>query len=89
MCTAYQVDTIAMELPDNFFAISLLSLLWTLPWKGLALWKAAQHNHKKWFITILIVNTFAILEIVYLFFIPPKIKLTFNWGKKNKHPKKQ
>ena len=45
-----------------------LALLWTLPWKGVALWKAAKNNHKKWFIALLLVNTLAILEIIYIFY---------------------
>ena len=44
-----------------------LTLLWTLPWKGVALWKAAKNSHKKWFVALLIVNTMALLEIIYIF----------------------
>ena len=47
-------------------------VVWTLPWKGVALWKAARLSHKKWFIALLILNTFAILEIIYIFFIARK-----------------
>jgi len=43
-------------------------LFWVLPWKGVALWKAAKNSHKKWFIVILILNTFTILEIIYIFY---------------------
>lgn len=49
-----------------------LLLLWVLPWKGVALWKAAKNSHKKWFIALLVVNTMAILEIVYIFFFSKK-----------------
>ena len=52
--------------------IFLLMLLWVLPWKGVALWKAVRNSHKKWFIAILIVNTFALLEIVYIFYFSRK-----------------
>ena len=53
----------------------LLSLLWVLPWKGVALWKAARNSHKKWFIALLLLNTLAILEIIYIFvFSKPKQK---------------
>lgn len=45
----------------------LLALLWTVPWKGFALWKAAKKNHVIWFIVLLIVNTLAVLEILYIF----------------------
>lgn len=44
-----------------------LVIIWTLPWKGLALWKSAQDEKKWWFIAILVFNTLAILEIVYIF----------------------
>lgn len=47
----------------------LLSIVWTLPWKGVALWKAAKKGHKAWFIAILIINTFGLLEILYFFFL--------------------
>ncbi|KKT16258.1 MAG: hypothetical protein A2654_02545 [Candidatus Nealsonbacteria bacterium RIFCSPHIGHO2_01_FULL_43_31] len=45
-----------------------LLLLWVLPWKGVALWRAARNSHKKWFIALLVVNTMALLEIVYIFY---------------------
>ena len=52
-----------------------LTLLWVLPWKGVALWKAAKNGHKKWFIALLLLNTLAILEIIYIFvFSKPKQK---------------
>ncbi len=52
-----------------------LVILWVLPWKGVALWKAAKNSHKKWFIALLILNTLAILEIIYIFyFSKPKQK---------------
>ena len=52
-----------------------LLLLWVLPWKGVALWKAAKNSQKKWFIALLVVNTMALLEIVYIFYFnKPKQK---------------
>ena len=50
-----------------------LALIWTIPWKGIALWRAAKLDHKWWFIALLIVNTLAVLEILYIF-IFSKIK---------------
>ncbi len=44
-----------------------LILVWSLLWKGLALWRAAKYDQRNWFIVILIVNLVGILEIVYLF----------------------
>lgn len=49
-----------------------LILLWTLPWKGLALWKAARNEQKWWFIALLVLNTMAVLEIIYIFFFSKK-----------------
>lgn len=57
---------------DTGALVLFLSVLWTLPWKGVALWKAARLYHKWWFIVLLIVNTLAILEIIYIFFIARK-----------------
>jgi uncharacterized membrane protein len=50
----------------------LALVVWSLVWKGLALWKAAQHSNRNWFIAILVLNTFGILEIIYLYFVLPK-----------------
>ncbi|RJO60844.1 hypothetical protein C4544_04370 [candidate division WS5 bacterium] len=51
---------------DNPWVIAVL-ILWTLPWKGWALWKAAKNDDKPWFIVMLLVNALAILEIFYIF----------------------
>ena len=47
--------------------IIILAIIWTLPWKEIALWKAAKNDDKKWFIALLVLNTLAILEILYIF----------------------
>lgn len=52
--------------------IILAVLLWTIPWKGVALWKAAQNGQKIWFIVLLVINTLAILEILYIFIFQKK-----------------
>lgn len=56
--------------PDRFFLFPLLVplALWSLVWKGMALWRAAQNKQKGWFVALLIINTAGILEIVYLLF---------------------
>lgn len=55
------------EFLANNQLIVLLITLWTLPWKGVALWKAARLKDKWWFIAILVLNTLAIVEILYIF----------------------
>ncbi|EKD58274.1 MAG: hypothetical protein ACD_56C00159G0003 [uncultured bacterium] len=42
-------------------------LLWTLPWKGSALWISARRGHVGWFLVLLVLNTLAILDILYIF----------------------
>lgn len=54
--------------------IIILTGLWTLPWKGVALWKSARNGEKVWFIALLIVNSLAVLEILYIFFFSKKAK---------------
>lgn len=49
-----------------------LLILWTLPWKGVALWKAARNRSIAWFVIIFLFNTLGILEIVYIFFFSRK-----------------
>jgi len=50
----------------------LLLMIWSLFWKGWALWKAAQNEQKQWFTVILILNSVGILEIIYLLFFQAK-----------------
>lgn len=47
--------------------ITTILLLWSLFWKGLALWRAASSKQKAWYVAILLINSLGILEIVYLF----------------------
>lgn len=47
--------------------IVLIIIAWSLPWKAISLWKAARLSDKTWFIVLLLVNTLAIIEILYIF----------------------
>ncbi len=51
-----------------------LAVLWTLPWKGVALWRAARRGEHWWFMVLLVVNTLAVLEILYIFVFSRKPK---------------
>jgi len=44
-------------------------LLWSISWKGIALWKAANKKQLPWFIILLVINTMGLLEIAYIFFL--------------------
>ena len=54
--------------------IALLAL-WSLFWKGLALWHSAKKGQNLWFVLMLVLNTAGILEIIYLFGV---LKLKFD-----------
>jgi len=58
----------------------LVVILWSIFWKGWALWVASKENSKLWFFVLLIVNTFGILEIIYIF--------VFSKNKKDNSPYK-
>lgn len=45
----------------------IVILVWSLIWKGMALWKAAQKGSKVWFVVLLLLNTVGILDILYLY----------------------
>ena len=47
--------------------VTALVLVWSMSWKGVALWHAGRNAHLVWFIVLFIVNTLAILEIIYIF----------------------
>jgi hypothetical protein len=47
----------------------ILGVVWTLVWKALAMWRAAQVGSKVWFVILLVVNTLGILDIIYLYVI--------------------
>ena len=58
---------------DYFQAIDLVWLLpliiWSMVWKGVALWKAARNSDTTWFVAFMLVNTVGLLEIAYIYFI--------------------
>lgn len=68
----FQNNSAGLYLEILFFIL----FLWSITWKGYALWHAASEKERNWFIAILILNTAGILEIAYLFFFAKnKLKL--------------
>lgn len=47
--------------------IVVILTIWTYAWKGTALWKAGKNNQPIWFVALLVLNTFGLLEIIYIF----------------------
>ena len=66
----------------RFIILILPIIIWVLFWKGYAVWTAVKNNDKKWFVALLVLNTFGLLEIFYVFHIAKKkwsdIKNTVN-----------
>jgi len=60
--------------------IIALIFIWSIFWKGTALWHASQNREKIWFIAIILLNTGGILEIAYLFYFS-KSKLALREAK--------
>ena len=58
-------------LPVVGFLIFVL-VVWTIYWKGPALWHAARKGDLYWFIALLLINTAGILEILYIFHFSKK-----------------
>lgn len=42
--------------------------IWSMIWKGIALYKAGGRKDLAWFVVLFIVNTLGILEIFYIFY---------------------
>ena len=74
MINASSTIMLLMEDPVWFPIILILLILWVLPWKGYALWRSAKNGHLKWFIALFLLNTLAILEIFYIFFVDRRNK---------------
>jgi len=74
-----------MNITNPHPIIILLLVIWSLFWKGYALWKSAKNDQIRWFLAILIINTVGILPIIYLkFFQEQKLKENKNCLKRGK-----
>lgn len=61
----WQTQALWMEQPW-FWPVVAALVVWSVLWKGFALWHAARNGQRNWFIALLVVNTVGILEMVYL-----------------------
>lgn len=65
------LNEIAAQLGISLW-VFILILIWSAIWKLIALWKSARNNQLGWFITIAIINTIGILEILYIYVFSKK-----------------
>jgi hypothetical protein len=92
----YSHDTIFVpmngSIPLEQTILLYIVSLWSLIWKGLALWRASKQSQRNWFIVLLVLNTVGILDIIYLFRYS-KNRMTIaevkEWFKKTFASKKQ
>lgn len=59
------IQALVEKYPLFFAALTI----WSIIWKGLALWKAAERRERNWFIIILVINSFGILDIIYYYLV--------------------
>ncbi len=52
-----------------FLQLLIAGFLWTFPWKAWALWLAARRGDIWWFLALLLLNTLAVLDIIYIFVV--------------------
>jgi len=70
------MENMSVNLTPLQMIVVILAVIWTIPWKGLALWKAAKKGDLVWFIVLLVINTLGILEIIYIFIFSREKKIT-------------
>ena len=76
-------DFLGIELVTAVILITVIGI-WTIIWKGFALWKSAKKNKMIWFIILLVVNTIGILEILYIYIFSELGKKKLKKGKRKK-----
>ena len=64
----------------------VIVITWELVWKGLSMWKSSKKDQPYWFITLLVLNTFGILQILY-YYVFSEVKLDERSKKKTYYSK--
>lgn len=68
----WEAGPLAWTLMGFGMGFFVIFALWSVFWKGLALWHSAKRHQPWWFVILLVINTAGILEIIYLFAIAKK-----------------
>jgi hypothetical protein len=61
-----------IELNATQITLLTIAIIWSIIWKGFALWKSARNNQPVWFVCLLVINTVGLLEIAYILFFQKK-----------------
>jgi len=66
------MESFVYGLTDTQFVLLVTAFvilaIWDVIWKAIAMWEAAKQGSKVWFVLLLIVNSFGILPIAYLWY---------------------
>ncbi len=81
--------TISDQIPPIIWVAIIFLFLFTVVVKGIALWKAAQNEQKKWFIVLFLINTAGILELLYIFVFSKRKNIIKNSNKSEKDEKNE
>lgn len=54
-------------------------IIWSIIWKGLALWRAARLKQVGWYIALIVINTVGVFEIIYLIVTNKRYKESNEW----------
>jgi len=65
-------SSLGLGVPFLSSAIVIPLVLWSVVWKGIALWKAARRDQLGWYIALLIINSVGVLPIIYIFLVAPR-----------------
>ncbi len=57
-----------MDMLNLKSAVFCLLIVWSVIWKGIALWHAARNKQLAWFIALIVINTAGIFEMLYIAF---------------------
>lgn len=61
-----------MDNQSLYLLFLIVLIVWSLSWKGAAMWRAARNGQIAWFVAILIISLVGLLEITYLMFFQRK-----------------
>lgn len=57
---------------SGFIGLIFILAVWSVIWKGIALWNCGKNKQLGWFVVILIFSTVGILPIIYLLWFKKK-----------------
>jgi len=79
----------AIVLSLDLLPVVIVLVVWTMVWKGIALWKAGNNKQLEWFVALFILNTLGILPMIYLKWFQVPKTIVISKPKKKTAPNKK